>query len=134
MAPHSRQRPDVSLRVAAAMRQTQSVILHNRRHKTNSKCVDSGAELIKTAHMQDQTQRCGAQLLFARNMKRIRLEKGLTQENVAEAAGLHPNYVSSVERGQRNISIGNIERIACALGVPMIELLAEPEKRPVAHS
>lgn len=79
--------------------------------------------------MQDQTQRCGAQLLFARNMKRIRLEKGLTQESVAEAAGLHPNYVSSVERGQRNISIGNIERIACALGVPMTDLLAESEKR-----
>lgn len=78
--------------------------------------------------MQKQTQKFGAQLLFASNMKRIRLEKNLTQEAVAEGAGLHPNYVSSVERGQRNISIGNIERIACALGVGMPELLAEAEK------
>jgi transcriptional regulator with XRE-family HTH domain len=78
--------------------------------------------------MQKQTQKFGAQLLFASNMKRIRLEKNLTQEAVAEGAGLHPNYVSSVERGQRNISIGNIERIACALGVSMPELLAEAEK------
>ena len=78
--------------------------------------------------MQNQTQKCGAQLLFAGNMKRIRLEKNLTQELVAEAAGLHTNYISSVERGQRNISICNIERIACALGVGMPELLAEPEK------
>ena len=78
--------------------------------------------------MQKQTQKSGAQLLFARNMRRIRLDKKLTQENVAEAAGLHPNYISSVERGERNISIGNIERIACALGVPMTELLSEPEK------
>lgn len=82
--------------------------------------------VVKTRYMQNQTQRCGAQLLFAANMKRIRLAKKLTQENVAEGAGLHPNYISSVERGERNISIGNIERIACALGVHMTELLADP--------
>ncbi len=74
--------------------------------------------------MGTQTQRNDAQLLFAANMRRIRLEKRLTQEKVAEAAGLHPNYVSSVERGERNISIGNIERIALALGVTMSELVA----------
>ena len=78
--------------------------------------------------MQKQTQKSSAQLLFASNMKRIRLGKGLTQEKLAEGAGLHPNYISSVERGERNISIGNIERISRALGVPMTELLAEPEK------
>jgi len=56
-------------------------------------------------------------------MRRIRKEKGLTQEQVAEAANLHPNYISSVERGERNISIANIERIAVALDVPIPELL-----------
>jgi len=74
--------------------------------------------------MPKETQKCGAQLLFAANMKRIRQEKKLTQEKVAEAADLHPNYISSVERGERNISICNIERIALALGVEMKELLA----------
>lgn len=64
-----------------------------------------------------------AQVLFAANVRRIRLEKRLTQEQVAEAADLHTNYISSVERGERNISIGNIERIACALGVSMCALL-----------
>ncbi len=83
--------------------------------------------------MQKQTQKCAAQVLFASNMRRIRLEKNLTQENVAEGAGLHPNYISSVKRGQRNISIGNIERIACALGVSMPELLMEPEKHRKSH-
>ena len=83
--------------------------------------------VVNTGCMQKQTQKSGAQLLFARNMKRIRLDKKLTQEKVAEAAGLHTNYISSVERGERNISIGNIERISNALGVPMTELLAEPE-------
>lgn len=76
--------------------------------------------------MRNQTQRCGAQLLFGANMRRIRLEKKLTQEKVAELADLHPNYVSSVERAERNISICNIERIAFALEVTMSELVALP--------
>lgn len=75
--------------------------------------------------MANPTQKCGAQLLFATNMRRIRREKNLTQEKVAEAADLHPNYISSVERGERNISICNIARIADALGVGMGELVAE---------
>lgn len=79
--------------------------------------------VVKTRGMQNPTQKCDAQLLFARNMKRIRLEKKLTQENVAEGAGLHPNYISSVERGERNLSIANIERIAAALAVSMADLV-----------
>ena len=75
--------------------------------------------------MGNPTQKRGAQHRFAANMRRIRLEKKLTQEKVAEAAGLHPNYISSVERGERNISICNIERIAIALGVTMSELVAD---------
>ena len=74
--------------------------------------------------MRTPTQKRGAQQLFATNMRRIRLEKKLTQEKVAEVADLHPNYVSSVERGERNISICNIARIALALGVGMEALVA----------
>lgn len=74
--------------------------------------------------MSHQTQKCEAQALFAANMRRIRKAKELTQEKVAEAAELHPNYISSVERGERNISIRNIERIANALGVTMAELVS----------
>lgn len=72
-----------------------------------------------------QIKECDAQLLFAANIRRIRLEKKLTQEQVAEAAELHTNYISSVERGERNISICNIERIAHALDVPMYVLLQD---------
>jgi transcriptional regulator with XRE-family HTH domain len=71
------------------------------------------------------TQKCEAQLLFAANMKRIRLANSLTQERLAEYAGLHANYISSVERGERNISICNIEKIASGLGVPMPDLLSQ---------
>ena len=80
--------------------------------------------------MNNPTQKCGAQQLFATNMRRIRLEKKLTQEKVAEAAGLHPNYISSAERGERNISICNIEKIACALGVGICELVGDSRKNP----
>lgn len=76
--------------------------------------------------MPNPPQKCGAQKLFATNVRRIRLEKKLTQEEVAEAADLHPNYISSVERGLRNISICNIERIAIALDVTMAELVTPP--------
>lgn len=75
--------------------------------------------------MGNPTRKHDAQRLFAANMRRIRKAKALTQEKVAEAAGLHPNYIGSVERGERNISICNIERIAIALDVTMAELLAD---------
>ena len=87
--------------------------------------MDLGVPVGKTPDMRNPTQKRGAQQLFAANMRRIRLDKKLTQERVAEAAGLHPNYISSVERGERNISICNIERIARALDVPMAVLLSE---------
>jgi transcriptional regulator with XRE-family HTH domain len=73
----------------------------------------------------DAKKKCAAQLLFAQNMRRIRLEKKLTQEQVAERAELHPNYISSVERAERNLTIGSIEKIAKALGVAMPELLVD---------
>jgi len=93
----------------------------------NLKCVVLRDAIGKTSDMKKPTQRRGAQQLFAANMRRIRLERKLTQEKVAEAAGLHPNYISSVERGERNISIGNIENIAFALGVCMCELVADSQ-------
>jgi transcriptional regulator with XRE-family HTH domain len=65
-----------------------------------------------------------ARQLLARQMKRLRLSKGLSQEKLAAKAGLHPNYIGSVERAERNISIDNIERIAKALAVPVAELLS----------
>lgn len=68
---------------------------------------------------------CEARNLFATNVRLIRGYRKLTQEQVAEAADLHPNYISSVERAERNISICNIERIARALNVPMYVLLQE---------
>jgi transcriptional regulator with XRE-family HTH domain len=52
----------------------------------------------------------------------------LSQEALADRAGLHRTYISSIERGERNVSLGNIFALAEALGVDPRELLA-PEKK-----
>ncbi|MCY3837631.1 MAG: helix-turn-helix transcriptional regulator [Gammaproteobacteria bacterium] len=56
-------------------------------------------------------------------MRRERTKRGLTQEALAGACGLHRTYIGSVERGERNISIDNIHRIANALAVSPVDLL-----------
>ena len=49
----------------------------------------------------------------------------MTQEQLAEGASLHANYVSSLERGERNVSVFNIWRIANGLGLTAAELLTD---------
>jgi transcriptional regulator with XRE-family HTH domain len=54
---------------------------------------------------------------FGKRLRELRKTKGISQEALAHDAGLDRTYVSSVERGERNISLENIERLALALGV-----------------
>lgn len=60
---------------------------------------------------------------FGQNFKKIRNEKGISQERLAFMANLHRTYISDVERGNRNISLINIEKIARALKVEPRDLL-----------
>ena len=53
------------------------------------------------------------------------MKEGLSQESLADLAGLHRTYVGAVERGERNISIDNMERLAVALGYDVVDLLQE---------
>jgi transcriptional regulator with XRE-family HTH domain len=60
---------------------------------------------------------------FGSSIQRARNDRGLSQEKLAELAGLDRTYVSSVERGQRNISILNIVKFAKALSINPSSLL-----------
>lgn len=52
---------------------------------------------------------------FGKRIRQLRLAKDLTQESLAERAGLHPTYVGGVERGERNVGLDNILKLARAL-------------------
>jgi transcriptional regulator with XRE-family HTH domain len=57
------------------------------------------------------------------SVRQARKGLGLSQEQLAEKAGLHWTYVGGIERGERNVSLMNIVKIARALGVPPSQLL-----------
>ncbi len=57
------------------------------------------------------------------NIRKIREEKGLTQEKLAAKADLHRAYIGQIERGEKNIGLINLEKIAKALDVNIKELL-----------
>ena len=62
--------------------------------------------------------------ILAANVHRLRRERGWSQEALAAQAGIHRNYMGSVERAERNVAIDNICRLAWALGVDVRELLS----------
>lgn len=64
-------------------------------------------------------------ILLASNIRRLRALRGLSQEALADLAGLHRTFVGSVERSERNISLDNISRLAKALTVTPATLLSE---------
>lgn len=69
-----------------------------------------------------------ARRVFAKRLRQLRQVRSLSQEALADLAGLHRTYVGSIERCERNVSIDNMERLARALGVDIVELLRdEPE-------
>lgn len=52
---------------------------------------------------------------FGQRVRELRLAKGWTQEELAERTGLHPTYIGGVERGERNLGLDNLLKIARAL-------------------
>lgn len=77
--------------------------------------------------MSEKLNPSSARNRLALNLRRLREDLGWSQEALADRASLHRTYVGSVERGERNISIDNIERLAHALGVSAASLLEAPK-------
>ena len=60
---------------------------------------------------------------FGKKVKEIRTAKNMSQGDLAKILGVHPTYISGIERGMRNMALKNIEKLAKALGVKIDELL-----------
>ena len=66
--------------------------------------------------------------VFAENVKRHRLDKGLSQEKFAELCGLHRTYISALECCRRSICLENVQRIADGLGIEVYKLFVPNDK------
>ena len=77
-------------------------------------------------------KRPDVKLAFGRALRSFREARKLSQEKLAERAGVHRTYESSVERGERNISLENMVKLGLALGVPLSRLI-ETMERELGH-
>jgi transcriptional regulator with XRE-family HTH domain len=66
--------------------------------------------------------------LVGRNFARLRLAKGFTQERFAEVSGVTQQYVSGLERGERNPTVVTLYHLATALGVSPVELVTPDDE------
>jgi transcriptional regulator with XRE-family HTH domain len=64
--------------------------------------------------------------VFGNNVRARRKAVDISQEELADRAGVHRTYVGAVERGEVNISLDNLDRLSAALGVEVAELLMRP--------
>lgn len=62
-------------------------------------------------------------LMFGHNVQKTRKKQEISQEKLAELAGVHRTYIGMIERAEKNITLCNIEKIAKALNVKIIDLL-----------
>lgn len=69
------------------------------------------------------------QRVVGRNVRRIRTRRGVSQEALAADLDVHRTYMGAVERGERNLTLRTVERLAAGLGVAAAELLREPPGR-----
>jgi len=67
----------------------------------------------------------GLNQVVASNIKKLRKELDLSQEDLAEKCGLHRTYVGAIERSERNITLQTLEKLAGSLGVSPLDLLKD---------
>ena len=85
--------------------------------------VDCPLELCEASRDRGDTSR------FGEALRELRVHLGLSQEALADAAGLDRTYVSGIERGERNPSLTNLLRLADAMEVRLSDLVKAAERR-----
>lgn len=70
--------------------------------------------------------------LVGRNVRRVRTERGLTQEQFSDCSGFTQQYISDLERGRRNPTIVSLYELASALGIDHVELV-RPDEQALAE-
>lgn len=65
---------------------------------------------------------------LGRTVRALRYKGGYSQEGFADAVGLHRTYMGAIERGERNVSLRNLTRLAGALEIPLSRLIIEAEE------
>jgi transcriptional regulator with XRE-family HTH domain len=80
--------------------------------------------------MANKNRKASANILerLSANVKRVRVARGYSQEELAQVCGLHRNYVSNVEQATVNITLANLEALARGLGCTEEELLRRPPR------
>jgi transcriptional regulator with XRE-family HTH domain len=79
----------------------------------------------------------GIRRRFGERIRELRNETGWSQEELADRADLHRTYIGSIERGEQNISLVNVEKLAATLGIPLAQLFSpftDQPKPPIARS
>lgn len=74
-----------------------------------------------------------ARNLLAQKLRVLRMMRNWSQEQLAEASGLHRTYISLIERSECNVSLDNLEKIADAFGLSLPELLGVPDAAAVGE-
>lgn len=70
------------------------------------------------------------QRALGRNLRRYREARGISQESFADVLAVHRTYMGGVERGERNLTLKSVERIAAIIGADPVELLREDGELP----
>lgn len=68
------------------------------------------------------------QRVVGRNLRAYRVARGLSQEQFADVLGVHRTYMGGVERGERNLTLRTVERLAEHIGLDPLGLLTDPER------
>ena len=86
---------------------------------------DLSVTVDRTSSTRSGRHACDLRKTLSNNLREFRRSKRLTQDRLAEICGLHRNYIGAVERGERNVTLATLARIADALEVAVPKLLTK---------